>query len=376
MSSIRFRYVSFGIVVAAGSAALVACSSSGSSAPPADNQGTGGFTGSAGGANPGGGTQPQGGANPGGGTQAQGGTNPSGGTKATGGTTTSVGGATMAGDIKIVGSVAKCADTPATAPAGSVNACTMMGCTAAHCVPDASVPAGTDKTLLAKCPDQSYCIPDDYIATTGKFLPKTCKSLEGAEGRCISKCIPQVNVQLTTLPKDVCADTELCAPCFNPIDGSDTHACNEGCDTGPVNKTPVKFDTCGGGLGVCVPPSLVKDPTQLAALKAVDDPTGAPGKGCTKKDAAGDSYLCAPTLKAKDQSAPFPVCTPTTIGALLALKNMAGQAGGCVPNYIVPSGSQSLVAQDTCATGEKCAPCTNPLSTPTGNMPSGACPWP
>jgi hypothetical protein len=133
---------------------------------------------------------------------------------------------------------------------------------------------------------------------------------------------------------------------------------------------------CGACLGVCVPPASVTDADLKAALNAVDDPTGKPGTGCTQKDASGAFYLCAPKLKARDQSAQFPVCTPTSIGALLALANMAGQKGGCVPAYIVPSGSQTLVAQDTCVTGEKCWTCTNPLSTPTGNMPSGACPWP
>jgi hypothetical protein len=242
-------------------------------------------------------------------------------------------------------------------------------------VPTAQIPAGTDTSLLAPCPDGSLCTPDDYIATQGKFLVKKCASLLGAEGRCISKCVPQVAKQLTTLPKDVCADNELCAPCWNPIDGTDTKACSQGCDTGaPAAKTV--FTSCGAGLGVCVPPSLVSDPTQLAALKAVDDPTGKPGTGCTQTDSSGASYLCAPTLKAADQSAQFTQCTPTSIGALLALKNMAGQAGGCVPKYIVPSGSQSLVNQDTCPTGWVCAPCTNPLSTPTANAPSGACPWP
>jgi len=145
-----------------------------------------------------------------------------------------------------------------------------------------------------------------------------------------------------------------------------------------VNKTPVLFTVCGGGEGVCVPPALVTDPVQNAALKAVDDPTGAPGMGCTQKDSAGASYLCAPKKKAKDQSYNFPTCTSTSLAVLLgSQKNMAGQSAGCVPKYLVPSAKQSLVLKDDCTgANDLCATCTDPTSTPTANMPTGACPWP
>jgi hypothetical protein len=386
MKSIRFGYARFGIVVAACSAAVVACSS-GTSSPADTGGGTGGsFTGAGGGVTGGGvtgggvtgggvtGGGVTGGGVTGGGVTGNGGASGGGGAKPGGGGT-SVGGATMTGNLTIVGSVTKCTDTPAAPPSTTVNACNITGCTNAHCVADANVPASfTDKTLLAKCGDGTYCIPDDYIVTSGKFLPKTCTSLVGAEGRCISKCIPQVNVQLTTLPKDVCADTELCAPCFNPIDGADTKACNEGCDTGPVNKTPVVFTPCGAGLGVCVPPALVTDPGQKAALNKVDDPTGKPGTACTQKDAAGAFYLCAPIEKAKNQAYNFPVCHSDSLAAAFGtITNSTGQTGGCVPAYLVPSAKQSLVAVNDCTgTGVKCAPCTDP--TVTGNPASGACP--
>jgi hypothetical protein len=223
-------------------------------------------------------------------------------------------------------------------------------------------------------------VPDAYVVTQGVFQVKKCTSLLSAEGRCISTCIPQVNTQLTTLPKDVCGDGELCAPCYNPIDGTDTHACTQGCGDAPANTTPVKFQECGGGLGVCVPQGLVTDPVQLQALKNVDDPTactaGCPSgtpSACTGSDSSG-TYVCAPKTKAQDQSSQFATCTMTSVAAILTtMKNSAGTLSACVPKYLVPSGKQPLLLQDGCKTGEMCAPCYDPTSTPTANMATGAC---
>jgi hypothetical protein len=210
--------------------------------------------------------------------------------------------------------------------------------------------------LLAKCPDNSYCTPDDYLATQGEFLLKTCTSLEGAQGRCVSTCVTQVSKQVNQLPKDVCADTERCAPCWSLVDGTDTGICRLGCDTGPpANK--VLYASCAAGRGVCVPQAAV--PADL--------------QGGVPQDTCASGHLCVPTEKAKDPLYTFPKCTPTSLGGVLGLANQAGQKGGCVPAYLV--GSNSQLSVDGCASGDLCAPCTNPFSSPV-NAPTGACPWP
>ena len=394
--SMRFRYVGLGLVLSAGAAAAFGCSS-GASAPPGGS-GTGGETFGTG--------ATTGGGSGGGGATGTGGTSSSsGGTSSTtGGTSNATGGASGSGGSSITtstdcqnssdltgfkGSVTTCSNTPdpSTIPKACASACTMQGCSNAHCVSQSLLPstissATTD--LLAKCPDGSFCVPDDFIYTQGVFTVKKCTSLLQAEGRCISTCIPQVNTQLTTLPKDVCADGELCAPCWNPIDGTDTHACTQGCGDAPASSTPpasAVFQKCGSDLGVCVPQKLVSDPVQLTALKSIDDPTACSVKcpsgtppACTGSDTDGP-YVCAPVLKAKDQSANFAPCTMTSAAALLAtMKNSTGQLAACVPKYIVPTSQQGLLLQDGCQTGELCAPCYNPLSTPTANAPTGACP--
>jgi hypothetical protein len=274
----------------------------------------------------------------------------------------SIGGQSNASDIKIVGSTTLCMGAMPMVPNTQVAACSAPMCTGAHCIPMDQIPMGTDTTTLAKCPDGTFCTPDDYIATQGKFLVKTCTSLEGAEGRCISTCIPQVAKQIDQLPKDVCMDSERCAPCFNPIDGSDTHACTQGCDM-IKNKTPVLFPKCGISAmdstmtprGLCVPKTLVPM-----------DQQGIPADTCAM------DHLCAPTEKVKDLKYNFPMCTPSGVAAL-GMKNMAGQAAGCVPPYLAGMNA-SLLMMDTCSAGDLCAPCTVPLSNPL--MVSGACPWP
>jgi hypothetical protein len=292
---------------------------------------------------------------------------PGGGTGAAGGTT----GVTVTpSDISITGTVTQCpGTTPGTLPDVTATSCTFPSCQNATCVPQdqiAQFSPDQDLSLLGTCSPGVYCVPNDFIATTGDFLVQSCNSLQGAEGRCISKCIPQVAAQLTTLPQDTCGADELCAPCVNPIDGTDTGACSQSCDPGPdPSRPPVVFPECGGGAGVCVPSTLVTDPVQLASLQAVDDPTGI---------CADSTQVCAPKLKAADQSAPFVPCTMTSAAAALAtMANSTGQLSACVPSYIVPVAQQPLLLQDGCQANELCAPCFNPLSMP-ANEPTGACP--
>jgi hypothetical protein len=363
MNSIRFKYLGFGALLIGCAVAAPACGSTDKERPGGTGgvfntggvPGTGGLPPANGGVPPGNGGVPpgNGGVPPGNGGVPPG----TGGTTATGGVVT-VGGQANVSDIKITGTATQCAGTTPDIPPGQLASCAIEGCSNAHCVPLADLAPGTDTTLLPKCPDQSFCTPDDFIATDGKFLLKKCVSLENAEGRCLSTCIPSVNSQMDTLPKDTCAENERCAPCWNPIDGADTKACSQGCDTGPPAEKVV-FAKCGADKGISVPKAIV--PTEFGS--------NVPQADCTKTD-----YVCAPIEKAKDFNYNFPVCTPTSLGGILGMPAPNGQKGGCVPAYIIPTDQQPLLLQDGCPTGEICAPCTNPLSMPTANAPTGACP--
>ena len=97
----------------------------------------------------------------------------------------------------------------------------------AHCVPQDKVPANV-AAQLAKCDDgASYCVPDPFIKSGGA-PPPTCKSLNGADGVCLSVCVPQVEQYESLLPQDVCAADERCAPCVNPLNNMSSGACDIG----------------------------------------------------------------------------------------------------------------------------------------------------
>lgn len=123
-------------------------------------------------------------------------------------------------------------------------------------------------------------------------------------------------------------------------------------------------------LGRCVPASTVLDQYLSASLKAADDPSAK----STQTDSIGAAYLCVPLKKVQNESYLFPVCASSSIGASLSLANQAGKKAACTPQYVVSTSQQSLLSVDGCQSGELCTLCTNPLSSPTANAPTGACP--
>jgi hypothetical protein len=231
-------------------------------------------------------------------------------------------------------------------------------CGGAHCVPASLVPA-KQQSQLATCPG-GFCAPDPIIAAAGNFVPKSCKSVAGAEGRCLSVCLPSVSSEASVLPQDVCATDERCAPCFNPT-ASDptapTGACTLGCDapknpptiltcpwTGPPVVDPNSFPACGCGGTHCVPAAMI--PTAQQSLLAA----------CTGGFCAPDDFIAsAGKLK------------PT------ACTSIAGAEGRCLSTCLPPVAAQaSELPQDVCPAGDKCVPCYNPTATdPTA--PTGAC---
>ena len=100
-----------------------------------------------------------------------------------------------------------------------------------HCVPTAIVPSGL-QSLMAACTD-GLCAPDPIIAAAGQFVPNTCASIAGVEGRCLSTCLPAVAARAATLPQSGCAVNERCMPCFDPTasdPNAPTGACSLACD--------------------------------------------------------------------------------------------------------------------------------------------------
>ncbi len=220
-------------------------------------------------------------------------------------------------------------------------------CPGAHCLPASVIDPGlTDDLAPCAADPTQLCVPDDLIASAGEFVPATCDSLLGAEGRCLSTCLPRIAAQTDALPRSTCGPNELCAPCYDPTTGEDTGACRVSCDPGP-SRPPTMAVTCCHDDGHCVPP---------AAAGADADQLG--------MDTCPAGLLCAPdVLASRDYVA---MACETVVLALIF--GDAYRPGACMPDCL-PAVSNFLLGQDGCATGYKCAPCLDPLS----QQPSGAC---
>lgn len=199
----------------------------------------------------------------------------------------------------------------------------------AHCLPEKNVPQAL-VAELATCGTSGRCVPDKLIESGGRFIPKTCASALGAEGRCQSMAVPSVAAQ-ATLPIDVCDANERCVPCFNPVDGTPTGACTTSCDGGP--KAPAKlFPSCCGSEGKCVPTSLVP-PAQRASL-----------------DACAQDSLCVPTEHLN------PAFVPQKCSGEIFFDDYDGV---CLNDRCLDLGSSAWLLDDgNCPNGKTCVPCT------------------
>ena len=255
------------------------------------------------------------------------------------------------GDAKPAGSAAPALTCPYTgAPVVDVTTFPAADCGAGmRCVPASLVPASS-AAMLKACAT-GLCAPEKSIAAGGQYLPATCKALAGAEGRCLNKNIPQVDAQKAQLAQDTCDASELCTPCFNPIDGKTTGACNTvSCD---APKQPARaFTACCNSQGTsrakCVPTSIVPSAEQ----GNLDDDNGTCQKG---------AELCVPN-EMLQPNFKGPACTGSTF--------LTGSYDGvCLSDCLSFSFIQSLgISRGSCTKGFKCAPCSNPLT----GQPTGA----
>jgi len=327
-----------------------------------------------------------------GGTGGTGGKGGTGGSKSTGGSSGSGGSSTTGGTG---GSgfdggdpyecVAKLTENPrdpgGTGTSGS-SCCNGLGeCALASSVTGpAATSYGHDTCKASTGSDNLVCAPtagslaDASVA--GVFTVCTAKlgTSITLEGRCLPKCFIMGNPQVAQLSGEGCpgpdagAGEQVCAPCYNPIDGTETGACTQKAGDAPTEPAPTPFKECGAvdggpagaGGGLCVPTDLATASGNPAAanLQQLDCATG---------------EVCAPALKVTDINACFAKCEAAT-----GTFGPEFGPGACVPYYLIASDPAlaiglSVLQQATCATGELCAPCLNPISTPTPGAATGAC---
>jgi hypothetical protein len=217
-------------------------------------------------------------------------------------------------------------------------ACGSVG--GAHCMPKTLVPDAM-RSQLVSCGGAGLCVPDVFIASAGRSIPPTCRSVNNAEGRCLHVGLKQVADQASQLPRASCQGFEKCVPCYNPIDGQPTGACTQSCDPGPTER-PKTFGYCCGGAARCVPESMVPD--------AMEE----------RLSSCGGNNLCVPAEHLNPNYRP-----PTCSGWALLLGG--SYSGVCLSECLTFSGLENIVIkQGTCGSGDQCVPCYR------GGAPTGA----
>ncbi len=237
----------------------------------------------------------------------------------------------------------------------SLEPCPSCSAGGAHCLPTSLVPAEF-QGQLASCSGDQLCVPDTFIETTGKFIPDTCESVAGAEGRCLSPCLPQVAAQAANLPRSTCSAVELCVPCYDPQTGDPTGACELSCDPGPV-EPPVLLPACceddGISYGTCVP---------KAAAGAQADRLGP--DSCPQN---GGELVCAPNEYVENQNYQAPDCNDFFRSFMFGSEFGPGK---CLSKCIPEVADAPLTGAGNCeAENVNCVPCLNPLS----GESTGAC---
>jgi hypothetical protein len=248
---------------------------------------------------------------------------------------------------------------PVVEPA-SLPACPTTVCGGgAHCVPT-SLLTPDQASSLADCDAQSKCVPDPFIATMGNYIPPACTTVFGSEGRCLSRCIPEVAAQAAALEgAPGCGPSEVCAPCYDPFDQMPTAACTQSCDPGPKEPAPPALPGCCDGKATCVPKAAIPD----AQEDKLDDDS------CDEDGDNGPASLCVPNELLDPAWKPTVKCETSWL--IQTFKGKEYKEGGCLPGCL-GAVQQIGIKQGDCPDGFKCAPCKDPNN---GGAPTGACPW-
>ncbi len=266
-----------------------------------------------------------------------------------------------------------------------------------RCVPQSLVPEDQQSHLgLDICPSNLglMCVPEVFLEEG--FIPTTCHGVSDAEGRCVPACLPEIAAERDLLYQDVCPDKHLCAPCYDPFTGDVTGLCELGEDPGPA-EPPVTFDTCCGGIGDCVPETLVpaeqqdklgedicpadqglkcvpsfmfEEATPLSCYSILDAegrclpaclPDVAEQAALLPQDICPAGHLCSPCYDLYTGAVTGACSFPDDSGPKrppVTFRECCNELGTCLPNALIPTEQQALLGEDTCPAdkGLRCVP--------------------
>jgi hypothetical protein len=177
------------------------------------------------------------------------------------------------------------------------------------------------------------CVPQAWLRSATPPTPQTCRSVGNLEGRCLSRCLPDIAATASRLEQDVCAKEELCAPCYNPQTLEATGACSSGSDH-PV-EAPRTFDSCCGtgdqAAGICVPDLLL---TEAQQELPVDSCAAYPAR-------------CVPRRLVLSPARPLDQCVTTLSGRGLCFNEC----------FLANTDRGAVSSLATCGPSSRCVPC-------------------
>ncbi|MBX3223471.1 MAG: hypothetical protein KF795_23360 [Labilithrix sp.] len=243
----------------------------------------------------------------------------------------------------------------------------------ARCVAKSKIPASLSKQLADCDGAGGACVPETILASRAE--PPSCKT-SGAEGRCVSLCVPKVAKYAEALTQgdgDTCATDERCVPCTMP-DGAPSGVCDIG------KPSPSTCASAGdGGTGAPAPPGAISCPFTGTEMDVSRMPVCAPGGRCVTEGFLDDAVTDPKTraeLRARLATCATGFCVPEEYlkkygqHKPMACSSFAGIEGRCFSTVFKDVAAQKdLLQRDVCGADDRCIPCFNPAD----GTPTGAC---
>ena len=189
-------------------------------------------------------------------------------------------------------------------------------------------------TACSSAPEAPESAP--ATATSNQTALRVCRSVANAEGRCVDASIPAVAAHKDVLPRADCESAELCAPCFDPTNASDTTVCRQNGDA--PREPATTLAACCGGRGSCVDSKLVGDLSKnLASCEGAR--VCVPKEFVANRDHKGAA--CKGNVSLGSTKIPYD--------------------GVCLSDCLDIE-SKELLSRDGCGSSDLCVPCKHPAT--------------
>jgi hypothetical protein len=204
-----------------------------------------------------------------------------------------------------------------------------------HCYDKAKVPMPDTELDACDGDPGKLCVPDLLLKTGPGKLQSCTFWLGNKPGACMSTLVKDVKANLAQLKQDVCTDPDTrCVPCISPLDGSDTHACDEGVGVHQADcvggSAASNAKTCCHGMGLCTDKSSIPPDSQdhmdreTCPADKVCAPAAMVQNKPVKCDVLGMGGVCldlcfasmfqATTQVTRSSCGPTEVCMPCLLG--------------------------------------------------------------